>query len=149
MRIQGVVKWFSVPQGFGFITSITEGTDHYFHVSDVIGSALPEIGDKVTFETISTPKGLRGKRVELKQKQSSQIDCPKCERKITPRLVIVKGEANHSLCPYCGGRVKNFYKPGILSAIPYYLGYLSGRYPKQFYGTILAALVLHYVISKF
>lgn len=47
--MDGVVKWFSVEQGYGFITD-GNNKDYYFHVSDVKGVLLPKIGHNVSFD---------------------------------------------------------------------------------------------------
>jgi len=46
--LQGKVKWFSKEKGFGFIC-VPEKEDYFFHVSQIQGSDLPNIGDAVSF----------------------------------------------------------------------------------------------------
>ena len=50
-------------------------------------------------EILNQPDGLKDDR----------IACPHCTKKIVPRIVIVRGVLTHSVCPFCGGRIKQFY----------------------------------------
>ena len=47
--MNGVVKWFSEAQGYGFITD-KNNTDYYFHVSNVKGALIPKNGQKIFFD---------------------------------------------------------------------------------------------------
>ena len=47
--MNGKVKWFGKEKGFGFITT-EDGTDIFFHVSNVKGDEHPSSGDTVSFE---------------------------------------------------------------------------------------------------
>jgi len=114
--MQGRVKWFSNEKGYGFITS-DDGTDHYFNVKSVNGSELPREGDIVKFDSKQGNKGFRAEDVSIEvrktssqkfQKADDRIQCPKCNKKIVPRLVTYRGSADRSLCPYCGALVKDF-----------------------------------------
>ena len=54
----GVVKWFNVRKGFGFIEQ-EEGPDVFVHHTGIEGSGFKSVneGDKVTFEIEESPKG--------------------------------------------------------------------------------------------
>ena len=54
--MDGKVKWFSSEKGYGFI-SVPEMEDFFFHVSQVKGNELPNIGDEVTFSAVSGKNG--------------------------------------------------------------------------------------------
>ena len=56
-EVEGIVKWFDATKGFGFIAPEDGGKDVFVHQSALTGAALQE-GQKVTFETVTTPKGL-------------------------------------------------------------------------------------------
>ena len=55
--VEGSVKWFSDPKGFGFVT--TGGKDYFIHFKEInmIGFKTLKEGDKVSFEPIQSPKG--------------------------------------------------------------------------------------------
>lgn len=36
------------------------------------------------------------------------IACWKCDRQITPAVVVRDGCADHSVCPFCGARIQEF-----------------------------------------
>ena len=52
---KGKVKFFNISKGFGFITQ-NEGSDIFFHVSELNGSTANE-GDKVEYEIAEGRKG--------------------------------------------------------------------------------------------
>jgi CspA family cold shock protein len=56
--MRGVVKWFSLERGYGFITD-SDGRDYYFSVQQVEGAVLPPLGSTVEFTQMSGAKGLR------------------------------------------------------------------------------------------
>ncbi|VTP17366.1 Cold shock-like protein [Phytobacter ursingii] len=47
--MDGIVKWFSEEQGYGFITD-KDNNDYYFHVTNVKGASLPKKGQIVYFD---------------------------------------------------------------------------------------------------
>lgn len=59
----GKVKWFNDAKGFGFIES--DGKDFFVHFSEVQGAGFKSLkeGDKVSFDTASSPKGMVAKNV--------------------------------------------------------------------------------------
>ncbi len=61
----GTVKWFNATKGYGFITPDEGGKDVFVHISAVEASGMTGLaeGQKVTFEIMEEPKGL--KAVEL------------------------------------------------------------------------------------
>ncbi len=113
--MQGIVKWFNTEKGYGFITSVS-GQDHYFNVQDIIGASLPTNGDSVTFESKSGNKGLRANSIKIiekpvqnsKNKIDDRIGCPSCGKRIVPKIIINRGSLDHSVCPFCGGWIKDF-----------------------------------------
>ena len=62
--MQGTVKT-KTDRGFGFISREGEEKDLFFHSKDLNGVTFDEIqiGDTVTFEVVSGPKGLSAKNV--------------------------------------------------------------------------------------
>jgi CspA family cold shock protein len=56
MKETGLVKFFNVTKGFGFITS-NAGKDYFIHASGLNGGSLVD-GAKVEFETRQGQKGL-------------------------------------------------------------------------------------------
>jgi cold shock protein len=54
----GVVKWFSVKKGFGFI-EVAGGEDIFVHFSSITGRGyrVLQTGDRVSFEKVPGPKG--------------------------------------------------------------------------------------------
>jgi len=57
--MQGVVKWYNVLKGFGFITD-GSGKDYFVHYSDVLGKDTKLVeGMAVQFETAESPKGVK------------------------------------------------------------------------------------------
>ena len=56
--VNGVVKWFNVRKGYGFIEQ-EEGPDVFVHHTGIEGDGFKSVneGDKVTFEIEESPKG--------------------------------------------------------------------------------------------
>lgn len=63
--MQGTVKWFNETKGFGFITPDDGSKDVFVHYSALTGSGFKTLkeGQKVSFETQQTPKGLAAANV--------------------------------------------------------------------------------------
>ena len=61
----GKIKWFDNRKGFGFISQ-NAGQDVFVHHSSIIGPGykILEEGDEVSFEIISSEKGLKAQNVE-------------------------------------------------------------------------------------
>lgn len=63
--MNGVIKK-KTDKGFGFITVDGQDKDLFFHSNSLVGVTFDELkeGDKVTFETEETQKGLNAKNVQ-------------------------------------------------------------------------------------
>jgi len=61
----GKVKWFDNKKGFGFISQ-NAGKDVFVHHSSIIGAGFKtlEEGDEVSFEVVSSEKGLKAHNVQ-------------------------------------------------------------------------------------
>ncbi|WP_023218709.1 cold shock domain-containing protein [Salmonella enterica] len=64
--MDGVVKWFSEEQGYGFITD-KDNNDYYFHVTNVKGASLPKNGHTVYFDV----EDHKAKNVSLNRKKEN------------------------------------------------------------------------------
>ena len=65
MTAEGIVKWYSLARGYGFIRreGDAEGADVFVHYSEVPPDGLEE-GDRVSFELVEGPKGLKACKVQ-------------------------------------------------------------------------------------
>jgi CspA family cold shock protein len=61
----GKVKWFDNNKGFGFIVQDT-GQDVFVHHTSIMGGGFKTLneGEMVTFEVITSDKGLKAQNVE-------------------------------------------------------------------------------------
>ena len=59
--MQGMVKWFSIKKGYGFIVS--EGKDYFMHVHDIQIVSFLDKGDQVSFEVQEAKKGVKAVNV--------------------------------------------------------------------------------------
>lgn len=61
---QGIVKWYSLAKGYGFIRRLgdDDGQDVFIHHSEVPDDSLVE-GERVSFEVVDGPKGLKARNV--------------------------------------------------------------------------------------
>jgi CspA family cold shock protein len=59
MRTEGLVKFFNVTKGFGFIEPTNGQKDVFVHISELERSGLPHLkeGDKVSFEVEADKRG--------------------------------------------------------------------------------------------
>ena len=61
----GVVRWYSLAKGYGFIVRESTGEDVFVHYSELTGQDTGTLveGDRVRFTVADGPKGLRGRQV--------------------------------------------------------------------------------------
>lgn len=61
----GKVKWFDNKKGFGFIAQ-EAGQDVFVHHTSILGSGFKTLneGENVTFEIVTSDKGLKAQNVE-------------------------------------------------------------------------------------
>ena len=64
--MNGIIKK-KTDKGFGFITVDGQEKDLFFHSNSLVGVSFAELneGDKVTFESEESPKGLNAVNVKL------------------------------------------------------------------------------------
>ncbi len=62
----GTVKWFNDAKGFGFITQDGGGEDVFCHHTAIQADGVRTLaeGQKVTFDVVKGPKGLRAQKVK-------------------------------------------------------------------------------------
>lgn len=67
-RENGVVKWFDVKKGYGFIKR-EEGSDIFVHYSSIQGDDFRKLeeGQQVSFIVSETDKGLQAQEVSLEE----------------------------------------------------------------------------------
>ncbi|MCO5052453.1 MAG: cold-shock protein [Verrucomicrobiae bacterium] len=67
----GKVKWFDNKKGFGFIAQET-GQDVFVHHTSIMGGGFKTLdeGEVVTFELITSDKGLKAENVQRNQPQA-------------------------------------------------------------------------------
>ncbi len=67
-RENGVVKWFDIKKGYGFIKR-EEGNDVFVHYSSIRGDEFRKLeeGQQVTFVVSETDKGLQAQDVALEE----------------------------------------------------------------------------------
>lgn len=110
---KGVVKWFSIDRGYGYIVG-KDNVDRHFGVTDVVGATLPQIGQQVHFLPVQNSRGAGATSVELIDKSSDKgvgdgrIICEGCNNRVNPRIVINRGETERSVCPVCGATIRRF-----------------------------------------
>lgn len=61
----GVVKWFDVKKGFGFISGPGGSKDVFVHFSSIEGDGFKTLkdGESVEYEVVDSDKGPQAKRV--------------------------------------------------------------------------------------
>ena len=66
MSATGKVKWFNAQKGYGFVTQDSDNRDIFVHFSAIKaeGYKTLEEGERVSFDTESTPKGARAINVK-------------------------------------------------------------------------------------
>jgi cold shock protein len=64
----GKVKWFDNKKGFGFIAQDT-GQDVFVHHTSIVGAGFKTLnqGEDVTFEIVTSDKGLKAQNVQRLQ----------------------------------------------------------------------------------
>lgn len=62
--LQGSVKFFNATKGFGFITK-DNGSDIFFHITEVEGGQEPQTSDKVSFYEGTGKKGPMAVEIKL------------------------------------------------------------------------------------
>lgn len=62
---EGTVKWFNDQKGYGFITQ-DNGPDVFVHHESIGGTGFKTLdeNDRVRFDTVEGPKGLKAENVE-------------------------------------------------------------------------------------
>jgi len=55
--VEGVIKWFSIKKGYGFIES--QGKDYFVHRWDIEARSKLKKGDKVSFKVEKVPKDFK------------------------------------------------------------------------------------------
>ncbi|MDX9814668.1 MAG: cold shock domain-containing protein [Sulfurimonadaceae bacterium] len=111
----GIVKFYNVAKGYGFLYADDLVDDVYFHINDWKNKSIPEAGDVVGFDVLKQSNG-KTKAASIlfleaapnKKPKDDRVTCPGCDRKIVPRLVIVRGAPSYSMCPYCGCKIRKF-----------------------------------------
>jgi len=68
----GTVKWFNTRKNYGFIER-EEGEDVFVHASAVQSNRFLSEGDRVTFETEESPRGLRAINVVLEDEAEEEL----------------------------------------------------------------------------
>lgn len=65
----GIVKWFNVAKGFGFLVLDGEQKDVFVHYSGIVSEGFKSLneGQKVRFEVLETERGLQAANVEVVQ----------------------------------------------------------------------------------
>jgi CspA family cold shock protein len=76
-RITGTVKWFSQEKGFGFIQR-EDGPDVFVHHTAVQGRGFRTLdqGERVEFEIIEEPKGLKAQNVVRLDAPQGEAEAP-------------------------------------------------------------------------
>jgi len=114
----------------GYTTVVTPliGKDHYFNVRDLEGTYLPKNGDEVRFQSKESKKGFRAFGISVTKKNISnsfqnqkrnavkkhkdraddRIDCPKCNKRIVPRMIFKDGNPSRTVCPFCATQITSF-----------------------------------------
>jgi len=59
---EGTVRWYSLAKGYGFVARET-GEDVFVHHSAIVGPEPLLEGERVRYELVKAPKGLRARRV--------------------------------------------------------------------------------------
>lgn len=62
--MKGVVTKYNEDKGYGFIKG-DDGTNLFFHISDIKSSKEPQKGDQLEFETETGEKGLVAKKIHI------------------------------------------------------------------------------------
>jgi len=68
--MEGVVKWFSIKKGYGFIKA--QGKDYFVHRWDIKDSLELEEGAKVSFNVEKVPKGFKAINVKKISERSKK-----------------------------------------------------------------------------
>ena len=115
----GTVKFYNKDKGYGFIYTDSQEKDFFFGIGDWKNQSVPNAGDDVEFETAQAKKGekavniklhkaVENKKQEQFNKNDSRVNCPRCSKKIVPRIITNRGTPEKSVCPYCAAVVCDF-----------------------------------------
>jgi CspA family cold shock protein len=63
--MDGKVKWFDPQKHYGFISSREVGRDVFLHQSAMVDGNTPVEGDRVTFITEETDRGIVARNVQI------------------------------------------------------------------------------------
>ena len=62
--MEGEIKFFNSPRGYGFISTTEGSKDAYVHSDDIQDGAELNQGDKVSFDVLQEDRGPRAKNVK-------------------------------------------------------------------------------------
>ena len=76
-RATGRVKWFSQEKGYGFVTR-EDGTDVFVHHSGISGRGFKSLeqGERVEFDVVEEPKGLKAANLVRVDAEGQPMDAP-------------------------------------------------------------------------
>jgi CspA family cold shock protein len=60
---EGTVRWYSLAKGYGFVARDDTGEDVFVHHSAIVGPEPLLEGERVRYQLVKAPKGLRAQRV--------------------------------------------------------------------------------------
>ena len=141
-KLEGRIKWYDQRKGYGFIFLQGMKKDIFFHVSDIRENLPPIGGERVIFLLDSNEKGAIARDIEFRSSPHTlacnelrtshnthktpddRINCPTCGKKIVPRVVFDRGEADHSVCPFCMSIVEFNWAP-IPTAEPWLTSFIK------------------------
>lgn len=111
--MRGRVSWYSDCRGYGFIKDDL-GTDYFFSHADVVEGQLPRGGDLVDFNHVRAARGWRARSVRIVVRTSrysvrdDRDTCAHCGKTMVPRMIVVRGRPERTVCPFCGETHREF-----------------------------------------